>query len=86
MESKMKNRAESWKLTPPAPEYLASLSWAQFRQELGRQLALARETYEGNCIVCGKHFIGPKKRRYCSNTCLVRHRRDQQREDKKVPG
>ncbi|MDQ3705609.1 MAG: hypothetical protein M3437_10385 [Chloroflexota bacterium] len=39
--------------------------------ELGRQLAARRQLVEGNCQICGKPFVGTKKRKYCSNACAV---------------
>lgn len=80
----MRDRSKSWKESPPDPEYLRGLSWEQYRHELGVQMALARDVYEGHCQVCGKAFIGPKKRRFCSNTCLVRSRRAAHRQAQTV--
>lgn len=69
------SHAQSWKVTPPSPEYFRSLSWQEFTQELGRQLAIARRTVKGTCEICGKPFTGTTKRRYCSNRCAVRAHR-----------
>lgn len=56
-------------------EYLRSPSWEDFRKELGKQLALAREVYEEQCKVCGKPFIDPKKRQDCPDTRSAKDRR-----------
>jgi hypothetical protein len=68
----MNEHTQSWKINPPTPEYLKSLSWAEFTAELGRQLAIARRQVEGTCAVCGTPFTGTTKRKYCSNRCAVR--------------
>jgi hypothetical protein len=37
--------------------------------ELARRLAAQRRTVEGQCEICGKHFTGTRKKRYCSHNC-----------------
>ena len=79
----LQDRTDSWKVTPPNPDYLKSLTWEEFTHELGRQLAIARRTVHGTCEVCGKPFVGTTKRRYCSNKCVVRAHRARLRHEAK---
>jgi hypothetical protein len=37
--------------------------------ELARRLAAQRKIVQGNCEICGKPFIGTRKKRYCSHNC-----------------
>lgn len=46
----------------------------------GRYMVSRRRIVKGTCEVCGKGFEGTTKRRYCSNTCVVRARRQASRE------
>ena len=34
-----------------------------------RRLASMRRTVEGTCAVCGKPFVGTRKRKFCSHKC-----------------
>ena len=52
----------------------------------GKYLASSRRIVEGTCEVCGKSFQGTTKRRYCSNTCVVRAHRERQRSSPTTPG
>ena len=47
---------------------------------LGRYMAASRRIVDGTCEVCGKTFTGTTKRRYCSNSCVVRAHRARVRE------
>src|SRR5262245_46677109 len=62
---------ESWKTSPPTAEYLRSLTWEEYKAELGRQLQIARRRVEGVCVVCGKTFTGTTKRKFCSHRCAA---------------
>ena len=35
------------------------------------------ETVVGHCIYCGTLFSGNRKRKYCSNSCKLKHWREQ---------
>lgn len=51
--------------------------------EIARRLAAQRRIVEGNCEVCGKPFVGTRKKRYCSHTCAQRAY-DQRQRDKEA--
>lgn len=42
-------------------------------RESARLLAAARKKAEGRCLVCGQHFVGLTRKRFCSRRCYWRY-------------